>query len=66
MVSAGKLDHGKAVGVRGELLVALEGLAAGGGHEDAVEAETLRCGERDAGVAEVGRIETATKERCAH
>ena len=69
ILRAGEGDHGEAVGERGGPVFGFEGfegLAAGGGEEDAVELEGVRGGGGDGEMAAVGRVEGAAEEGYAH
>lgn len=61
----GHAGHGKAILKIGDCALRFEGLRADGRKEHGVEAERLQSRAGDAEMAEVGRVETATKEGCA-
>jgi 2-amino-4-hydroxy-6-hydroxymethyldihydropteridine diphosphokinase len=63
---AGQLHHGEAVRIWRWYLLVLERLAAGRGHQDAIEMQALGSGHRDADVPQMRRIEAAAEERKAH
>lgn len=62
----GKIGHRDAVGKAGLGPVALEGLDADRGENDAIEGEAVHAESREGDVAAVGWIETTTKEADPH